>query len=106
MVQLQLDESVLAQMGVQPTTDNTKHQIEFDAKGTAHLMFRDEEGALKKDSPLNEKVTIKPNSDVAEIRDEINALQKSNKRLSSIFELLVIVGVCLSFICIYVVLNL
>lgn len=76
LTQVKLDYDVMNQLGM--TAED--HEIEFDAKGTAHVMVRGSEGELKRDTPLSlikDKVTI--NNDNAEMLEEIDNLKEMNK---------------------------
>ena len=83
MTEFELSEELLSQMGVDAAPENGTRRAKFDYAGTLHIMYRDEEGALKKDSPLLQKehpAEDKP-SDNVERMEEMRALKKKSRFL-------------------------
>lgn len=98
MVEMNLDDSVIRQLGVEP---NERTYVEFDAKGTLHVMERDDEGALIKDSPITEKSSPAASSDYQEILEEYENMQRKNKNSVTVFNS-VLVGLVVALILTFV----
>lgn len=82
MLQVMLDDDVMRQLGVE-ANDNV--QLDFDAKGTLHLMERGTDGELVKDSPLTGNTVYSGYSqEEQELLDEIRRASGSSKRLRRI----------------------
>lgn len=83
MIDIELGEELLRQTGsiIEPEGTESK-SLKFDAKGTPHILYRDGDGKLLKDTP------IKPNSvneekvnSTKEMYEEIGEMKEENLRL-------------------------
>lgn len=105
MIEMNLDESIIRQMGIEPTEGTS---VEFDAKGTMHIVDRDKEGALIKDSPITGEVKHSRVSDYQEIMDEYESMKRKNSAMRVKFQMVtagIVVAVVFVLVFIGVVLS-
>lgn len=90
MIDVQLNESLLRQVEVieGPLPEDTNKTIDFDAKGSVHVMCRNQDGKLIKDIPVKPKIIIdnykdEVSRDYADRHEELLKSAKAyNKRVA------------------------
>lgn len=106
MVELGLDESIvreLENLSNDVPGEATNKTLKFDAKGTPHLMYRDEEGKLLGNVPIKE-VSVKTSYE-EEIRRDIEEYRESRKvsGTEKVFRLICVSVVIMVILCIKIV---
>lgn len=95
MIDIELGDDLLSQVEVTngPLPEDTKTKnIKFDAKGTLHMMCRDDDGKLLKDVSVR-NVNTRTNDHNAIMREymaEHEVLAKKNKRFNLLFNVIIV----------------
>lgn len=76
---MELDKGVMGQLGI---SSDSNTELDFDAKGTVHIMERGADGELLNDSPLHQIAGSSLYSDSDELRRELEELCSRNDRIN------------------------
>lgn len=84
-VEISLGDDLMAQVeltGGKLPDDVSSKSLKFDAKGTPHVMYRDEDGKLLKDTPIRSSAIIEEKfSATQEVLQEATKLHEDNSRM-------------------------
>lgn len=96
MLQVDLSDEILSQIGA-GSIDSPNRFIKFDAKGTVHVMYRDEDGKLVKDLPVSETGLAVAKQEASKeeqfLNTDISTLKNKNRILRIYFLSILIVVV-------------
>lgn len=114
MVDIELGEDLMAQVeltGGKLPDDVKSKQLKFDDRGTPHVIYRNDDGKLLKDTPIKQKPTIEEKVDYnAEVYNEFRSMQEINssrsKRVNIIFNLvLCTIALSLTFVFVFLLMR-
>lgn len=100
MIQPQMGDilNYASELGIE-MKEGQEYNLDFDDRGTAHVMVR-EDGALKKDVSLKEGQFVKAPDFSDEIRDEIGILREVSRTMR---HAMIIIGAVIVFSCVLAV---
>ena len=83
MVDIELGEDLLRQTGSISEPEGTESKsLKFDAKGTPHILYRDNDGKLLRDTPIKpNKVNEEKINSTKEMYEEIGEIKEENLHL-------------------------
>lgn len=108
MVEIELGDDLMSQVeltGGKLPDDVKSKELKFDAKGTPHVMYRNDDGKLLKDTPIKQSSSMEDRVDYnAEVYNEFKSLQEINDsrgRKANVLFSLVVCLIVLSFLFVF-----